>query len=523
MSASNAPTYYFTGIQFNSAFYNVNDTTLTQSQASSLYLLKNTPDTATALETFSGGIKTDSILPTTTTGQIIVGTASTFTDLKGAVKASNTFQTPSIDPILGGGNFNVGCGTLSTVNLGTNLATAVNIGSGSIVTNIYGIQNLARNVGGTSDTYIETYSLNNANAIDFHSSGTNAVDYDSRIATFGGGATDGQGTMEIVTGTLNIQNDATTGGSINIKNGTTSTGNINIKSGLGSAGNINIYNGLSSGGDVNIKSGATASGAINIANNTGTVTTNIGTSTGTGAITIGSATNSTNLNCATLNIQNDASTPGTINIKNGTSSTGNINIKSGTTASGSINIANSTGTVTTNIGAGTGTGTVTIGNSANTVQINGTLALGTGRNISLSGTVKPVAGQLGYVLGISRIFINKLKEMDVYERPLHCTDYKRETVYIKNEDTWEKDNQEKSKLRHIVSRIARKNLEQLPAWQNENPDYVTLDTPENNEFLKISLSSLGGYSNDEENKHVDKIMRNVLKEVVVSKSCLLDT
>jgi hypothetical protein len=144
-------------------------------------------------------------------------------------------------------------------------------------------------------------------------------------------------------------------------------------------------------------------------------------------------------------------------------------------------------------------------------------------SLNLDSSDIKATGQLGYVLGISRIFINKLKEMDVYERPLHCTDYKRETVYIKNEDTWEKDNQEKSKLRNIVSRIARKNLEQLPAWQNENPDYVTLDTPENNEFMKISLSSLGGYSNDEENKHVDKIMRNVLKEVVVSKSCLLDT
>jgi hypothetical protein len=132
-------------------------------------------------------------------------------------------------------------------------------------------------------------------------------------------------------------------------------------------------------------------------------------------------------------------------------------------------------------------------------------------------------GKLGYVLGISRIFINKLKELDVYERPLHCTDYKRETVYIKNQDTWEKDNSEKSKLRTIVSRIARKNLEQLPAWQAENPDYVRSDTPENNEYMKISLSSLGGYSNEEENKHVEKIMRNVLKEVTVDKNALTDS
>jgi hypothetical protein len=131
-------------------------------------------------------------------------------------------------------------------------------------------------------------------------------------------------------------------------------------------------------------------------------------------------------------------------------------------------------------------------------------------------------GKLGYVLGISRIFINKLKELDVYERPLHCTDYKRETVYIKNQDTWEKDNQEKTKLRHLVNRIARKNLEQLPAWQAENPDYVKSDTPENNEFMKISLSSLGGYTDDEENKQFNKIIRNVLKEVTVGKNTFIE-
>jgi hypothetical protein len=143
-------------------------------------------------------------------------------------------------------------------------------------------------------------------------------------------------------------------------------------------------------------------------------------------------------------------------------------------------------------------------------------------SLNLNVSDLEATGKLGYVLGISRIFINKLKELDVYERPLHCTDYKRETVYIKNHDTWEKDNSEKTKLRTIVSRIARKNLEQLPAWQAENPDYVRSDTPENNEFMKISLSSLGGYSNEEENKHVDKIMRNVLKEVTVDKNALTD-
>jgi tRNA G18 (ribose-2'-O)-methylase SpoU len=126
-------------------------------------------------------------------------------------------------------------------------------------------------------------------------------------------------------------------------------------------------------------------------------------------------------------------------------------------------------------------------------------------------------GKLGYVLGISRIFINKLRELDIHERPLHCTDIKRETVYIKDKDAWEKESNEKSTLKQVVKKIARKNLQQLPAWQEQNPDFKTLDTPENNEYMKISLSALGAYSTEEEEKDINKIMKNVLKEVVVDK------
>jgi len=126
-------------------------------------------------------------------------------------------------------------------------------------------------------------------------------------------------------------------------------------------------------------------------------------------------------------------------------------------------------------------------------------------------------GKLGYVLGISRIFINKLKELDIHERPLHCTDIKRETVYIKDKDVWEKETKEKSTLKQVVKKIARKNLQQLPAWQEQHPEFTKLDTPENNEYIKISLNALGSYSKEDEEKDINKIMKNVLKEVVVEK------
>jgi hypothetical protein len=138
-------------------------------------------------------------------------------------------------------------------------------------------------------------------------------------------------------------------------------------------------------------------------------------------------------------------------------------------------------------------------------------------SIQLSVTDLEATGRLGYVPGISRILVNKLKELDIYTRPLHCTDLKRETVYVKNNNLWEKESSQKNKMRHVIKRIAKKNLQQLPAWQAQNPDFIKLDTQENNDYLKISLNSLGSCDPENEEKDMNKIMRNVLKEVVVDK------
>lgn len=126
-------------------------------------------------------------------------------------------------------------------------------------------------------------------------------------------------------------------------------------------------------------------------------------------------------------------------------------------------------------------------------------------------------GKLGYVEGISSIFLKGLRELNVYERPIHCTDLKRETLYVKDKDSWEKDNTEKAKLKMAIKKVAQKNLRTLPKWQEENPDFVTLDTKENNEYLKIALNSLGGQTEEEEEKFTEKIIRNVLKDVLVER------
>jgi hypothetical protein len=130
-------------------------------------------------------------------------------------------------------------------------------------------------------------------------------------------------------------------------------------------------------------------------------------------------------------------------------------------------------------------------------------------------------GRLGYVEGISSIFLRGLKGLDVTMRPIHCTDLKRETVFVKDENAWQKDDDEKAKLKLAIQRVARKNMRTLPKWQEENPDFRILDTKENDEYLKLALNLLGGQTDEQQEKYIEKIVRNVLREVVIEKKQFL--
>jgi hypothetical protein len=126
-------------------------------------------------------------------------------------------------------------------------------------------------------------------------------------------------------------------------------------------------------------------------------------------------------------------------------------------------------------------------------------------------------GKLGFVNGISKIFISQLKKVDVVCRPLHCTDLKRETLYIKDNDKWEKDTDEKKKLKWAVNRIAQLNLNQIQQWQEKYPDCIENNTPANEKFTELALVALGGRGEEEIEKFNEKIMKNVIREIVVDK------
>jgi hypothetical protein len=126
-------------------------------------------------------------------------------------------------------------------------------------------------------------------------------------------------------------------------------------------------------------------------------------------------------------------------------------------------------------------------------------------------------GKLGFVEGISRIFIKELKKLNTEKLPIHCTDLKRETVYIKDNNIWEKENNEKQKLKWTIDKIAELNLVQHHNWQEKYPVCIENNTKENEYFFKLAAVALGGRGEDEKDKYRDKIMRNVLKEVVLDK------
>ena len=138
-------------------------------------------------------------------------------------------------------------------------------------------------------------------------------------------------------------------------------------------------------------------------------------------------------------------------------------------------------------------------------------------NISVQDFIE--TGERGFIDGISNIIVERINDMEIHDRPLHCTDLKRETVYIKDEDKWEKDDN-KTKLRKAVKGVAYKNERMRPVWYDSTPDVGVMGTENYEKFFKYSESSLGGCGREETELFEDKVMKNVLKEVTIDKEKL---
>ena len=123
-------------------------------------------------------------------------------------------------------------------------------------------------------------------------------------------------------------------------------------------------------------------------------------------------------------------------------------------------------------------------------------------------------GDVGYVKGMMSIFSETLGKMNIYERPLHCTDLKRDTLYIKQGDTWMKDTEDKTELKKIVETVKCRNYGSLRLWEREHPEAFECDTQDNIDYMRISSESLGGFNSTDSIK-LNKIIKHVVKEVYV--------
>jgi hypothetical protein len=126
-------------------------------------------------------------------------------------------------------------------------------------------------------------------------------------------------------------------------------------------------------------------------------------------------------------------------------------------------------------------------------------------------------GRLGFAEGISRIFINGLKNLDVYERPIHCSDAKRETIYIKNENKWEKDDDNKSNLEKAVRKVGQKNMQCITQWQKLHPYFNDSSEKDSDKYLHMVSNSMCGGSVEETRDNYNKIKKNIIKETIIKK------
>jgi hypothetical protein len=124
-------------------------------------------------------------------------------------------------------------------------------------------------------------------------------------------------------------------------------------------------------------------------------------------------------------------------------------------------------------------------------------------------------GELGYVEGISNIIIRKLNEMDIYKRPIHCSDGKREIMYVRDDNVWEKENNTYDKIRKAIKRVSFKNSSMLVPWSKEHPQCMNTQHHLNDVYVQMIGQAMGGKEEfvDSENK----IMRKIAKSVLIDK------
>ena len=126
-------------------------------------------------------------------------------------------------------------------------------------------------------------------------------------------------------------------------------------------------------------------------------------------------------------------------------------------------------------------------------------------------------GEIGFVQGISNIIIDKLNKMDIYKRPIHCSDAKRETMHIKDKGVWEKDNENNDKLRLAVKHITHKNLCLIAQWRDNHPGVANSEHRLNDKYSGLIIEAMGGKNKNTMQENETKIIKKISKMVLIDK------
>ena len=141
------------------------------------------------------------------------------------------------------------------------------------------------------------------------------------------------------------------------------------------------------------------------------------------------------------------------------------------------------------------------------------------RNMEVQMSELENIGHRGYIAGMTDLILNKLKGLDVSKRPMHCTDLKRETMYIKDQDRWDKDNADKGQLRRAISLVAKKNYGKTLEWRELNPECLEIGSEKYDFCFNMMRNVLGDFE-EEQIKLDNKVIKNLAKEVIVGRDTL---
>ena len=138
-------------------------------------------------------------------------------------------------------------------------------------------------------------------------------------------------------------------------------------------------------------------------------------------------------------------------------------------------------------------------------------------NIQVDFTDIENIGRDGYVSGMTNMILSRIKDLDITKRPLHCTDLKRETMYIKDNDEWNKDTPDNQRLRDMVTIVAKQNYGIVPLWREKHPECQNWDNPKYDFCINMMRNILGDMG-EEQIRLDNKIIKNLSRHILVDKN-----